>query len=226
MKGFYHKQDIVKNIGIIGSGDVGKALARGFIKYGYPVQIASRDVEKQAALKEELGNRVQVGDFAQTTSFGEILVLATKGTVALNALELCGRDNLNGKIIIDATNPIADKPPVNGVLQFTTSLDRSLMEDLQEAHPEAHFVKAFSCVGNVHMVDPDFGEIKPTMFICGDDNPAKTEVTEILDTFGWEVEDLGAVEAARVIEPLCILWCIPLFLRGESDHALKLLRKS
>jgi predicted dinucleotide-binding enzyme len=214
----------MKNIGIIGSGDVGKALARGFLKYGYATQIASRSTEKQKALKANLGDKVQVGDFAQTASFGQIIVLATRGEAAKNALELCGENNLAGKVIIDATNPIADAPPENGVLKFFSTLDRSLMEDLQEDFPAARLVKCFSCVGHAHMVDPDF-DTRPSMFICGNDQEAKADVRRILDTFGWDIEDMGGVEAARAIEPLCILWCIPLFQGKSPDHALKMLHK-
>jgi hypothetical protein len=86
-------------------------------------------------------------------------------------------------------------------------------------------VKAFSCVGNALMVNPDLGGQVPTMFICGDSAAAKQEVQEVLRQFGWEWEDLGGVEAARAIEPLCMLWCIPGFLRNQWTHAFKLLRR-
>jgi predicted dinucleotide-binding enzyme len=138
---------------------------------------------------------------------------------------MAGAENLRGKIVIDATNPIADAPPEAGVLRFFTSLDSSLMEQLQAAHPEARFVKAFNSIGNALMVNPDFGGVMPTMFICGDDADAKKAVSEILDRFGFEAEDMGGVRAARAIEPLCILWCIPGFLRNQWTHALKLLRQ-
>jgi hypothetical protein len=99
------------------------------------------------------------------------------------------------------------------------------MERLQKKVPKARFVKAFSCVGSGLMVNPDFGGVKPTMFICGNDTGAKGEVHEILDRFGWEVEDMGAVEAARAIEPLCMLWCIPGLRDNHWSHAFKLLKK-
>jgi predicted dinucleotide-binding enzyme len=126
---------------------------------------------------------------------------------------------------MDTTNPIAEAPPEKGLIKFFTSLDDSLMERLQNLAPEAHFVKAFSCVGNAFMVNPDFGGVKPTMFICGNSEQAKKEVSAILEKFGHEVEDMGGVEAARAIEPLCILWCIPGFLRNQWSHAFKLLRQ-
>lgn len=212
-------------IGILGSGDVGQALANGFIKYGNEVMVGTRSPGKLSAWKATAGKAGRVGTFAETAAFGEMIVLAAKGRTAQSTLQLAGAENLKGKTIIDTTNPIAETPPENGVLKYFTTLDSSLMEQLQSAFPEAHFVKAFSCVGNAFMVNPDFGGIKPTMFICGNDANAKTEVGKILDLFGFEVEDMGGVEAARAIEPLCILWCIPGFLRNQWTHAFRLLKK-
>jgi predicted dinucleotide-binding enzyme len=187
--------------------------------------IGTRSPEKLSEWKAKAGERGRVGSFAETTAFGDLLVLAVKGTAAKDTLKMAGAESLKGKTMIDTTNPIADAPPEKGVIKFFTSLDNSLMEQLQAAYPGARFVKAFSSVGNALMVNPDFGGIKPTMFICGNDANAKKEVSKILDLFGFEVEDLGGVEAARAIEPLCILWCIPGFLRNEWAHAFKLLKK-
>jgi len=212
-------------VAIIGSGMVGDALAGGFLKYGHQVKRASRDPSKLEAWKAAAGERASTGTFDDAARWADIVVLAVKGTGAESAVELCGPDNLASKTVIDATNPIAESPPVNGVLNFFTTFDESLMERLQNKAPRARFVKAFSCVGNAFMVDPDFDGTKPTMFICGNDDSAKAEVTAILDTFGWDIEDMGAVEAARAIEPLCILWCIPGFARNEWSHAFKLLKK-
>lgn len=147
-----------------------------------------------------------------------------KGTVAADALRAAGAANLAGKPVIDATNPIADSPPTNGVLKFFTNLDESSMERLQREFPDARFVKAFNSVGNAHMVEPQFTGGKPTMFICGNDEAAKRTVSGILDQFGWETADMGKIEAARAIEPLCMLWCIPGLLRHQWNHAFKLLK--
>ncbi len=212
-------------IGILGSGDVGKALATGFIQYGYEVMVGTRNPGKLSVWKASTGKNGKVGTFAETAAFGEMLVLAAKGTIAQSTLQLAGAENLKGKTVIVTTNPIAETPPENGVIKYFTSLDNSLMEQLQAAFPETHFVKAFSCIGNAFMVNPDFGGIKPSMFICGNHQNAKNEVSKILDLFGFEVEDMGGVEAARAIEPLCILWCIPGFLRNDWTHAFKLLKK-
>ncbi len=212
-------------VGILGSGIVAQVLANGFIKHGYEVMVGTRSPEKLAQWKAKAGTSGRVGSFAETAAFGELLVLAAKGSTAKETLHMAGAKNLSGKTVIDTTNPLAEAPPEKGVLKFFTSLDHSLMEQLQTAFPEAHFVKAFSSVGNALMVNPDFGGLKPSMFICGNDQNAKKEVGKILDLFGYEVEDMGGVEAARAIEPLCILWCIPGFLRGQWTHAFKLLKK-
>lgn len=144
---------------------------------------------------------------------------------ALDALKAAGATNLAGKPVIDATNPIADAPPANGVLKFFTSLDQTLMESLQSAFPDAHFVKAYNSVGNARMINPQFPGGKATMFICGNDDKAKAIVRGINDQFGWETTDMGMAEAARAIEPLCMLWCILGFKQNEWTHAFKLLHK-
>lgn len=211
------------SIGIIGSGIVGQTLANGFLKHGHAVMIGTNTPAKRADLQTKTAARI--GSFEETAKFGDIVVLATKGSAAAAALQAAGLANIAGKTVIDTTNPIADAAPVNGVLRFFTSLEDSLMERLQKLAPQARFVKAFNSVGNALMVNPDFNGVKPTMFICGNDRAAKDDVSAILERFGFEVEDMGAVEAARAIEPLCILWCIPGFLSNHWSHAFKLLKR-
>jgi len=214
-----------KKVGIIGSGAVGQVLANGFARHGYQVMIGTNNLAQHPELKQKTGGKAEVGTFEATARFGEILVLAAKGMAAEAALRSAGLANLQGKTIIDTTNPIADAPPVNGVLKYFTTLEDSLMERLQRVAPAGNFVKAFSSVGNAFMVNPDFGGIKPTMFICGNSAAAKAEVRTILEQFGHDIEDMGGVEASRAIEPLCILWCIPGFQRNQWTHAFRLLRK-
>ncbi len=211
------------NVGIIGSGQVAKVLAAGFLKNGYEVTMGSRDASKLEEWKKESGPKAHTGSFADAAKAGEIIVLAVAGSGAESALKQTGIDNLSGKTVIDVTNPIAAAPPVNGVLKFFTSLDESLMEKLQKQAPAAHFVKSFSCAGNAFMVDPKFPGGPPTMFICGNNEDAKSDVKHILEQFGWENADMGKAEAARAIEPLCILWCIPGLSRNDWGHAFKFL---
>jgi 8-hydroxy-5-deazaflavin:NADPH oxidoreductase len=209
-------------IGVIGSGDVGKTLAGGFLKQGHQVMVGTRTSGKLSDWAKQ-NPTVATGNFAQAAAFGDLVVLAVKGPVAADALRLAGAANLKGKTVIDACNPIEDAPPVNGVLRFFTHPNESLMEQLQREFPGAHFVKAFNSVGAASMVNPQFKAGKPTMFICGNNDPSKKQVSEILNQFGWEIADMGKAEAARAIEPLSILWCIPGFLRNDWTHAFKLL---
>ncbi|AYV58062.1 NADPH-dependent F420 reductase [Leptospira kmetyi] len=213
-----------KKIGVLGSGVVGQTLANGFLKYGAEVKIGTRDPSKLKDWLSKAGASASVGTFAEAASFGEILVLCSKGNIASEVLKLAGIDSLNGKTIIDTTNPISEEAPVNGVLKFFTSYNESLMEQLQKQAPKAHFVKCFSSVGSTLMVDPKLKDGKPSMFICGNEDSSKKIVSDILNTFGWDTEDMGKVEAARAIEPLCILWCIPGFLSQSWTHAFKLLK--
>ncbi len=213
----------MKKVAVVGSGVVGQVLADGFLKHGYSVVRASREPEKLADWLRGAGAHASTGTPAEATKSADLVVLAVKGAGAEEAVAACG-SGLDGKTVLDTTNPIGNKPPINGVLSYFTTFDESLMERLQKQAPNARFVKAFSCVGSNFMVNPSFAGTKPTMFICGSSAEAKAEAKTVLDQFGWEVEDLGAVEAARGIEPLCILWCIPGLSGKGWNHAFKLLR--
>lgn len=210
--------------GIIGSGQVGQVLAKAFVKEGFEVMLGTREKTKPEVIKFHTQNTdIHIGTFDETAAFGDILVLATAGHITENAIQMAGIENFKGKVVIDATNPIAGVP-VNGVLQFFTAMNFSLMEKLQQILPEAKLVKAFNSVGNALMYKPHFQGGKPSMFICGNDDDAKKTVTDILNSFGWETEDMGKAEAAGAIESLCILWCIPGFAKNQWQHAFKLLK--
>ncbi len=210
-------------VGVLGSGVVGKVLADGFLKHGHEVMRGSRDPAKLGEWKAGAGSKGRTGTMEEAARYGDVVVLAVKGTAAVETVAGVGAA-LDGKVVIDATNPIADAPPVNGVIRFFTGPNESLLEALQARAPKARFVKAFSCVGTALMVNPTLAGGKPTMFVCGGDVDAKRQVTGILDQFGWETEDAGGPEAARAIEPLCMLWCIPGFLKNDWVHAFKVLR--
>ncbi|WP_147205843.1 NADPH-dependent F420 reductase [Segetibacter aerophilus] len=212
-------------IGIIGSGIVGQVLAKAFLAEGNDVMLGTRNTSKEEVVKwKEQNPSAEVGTFDETAAFGELIVLATGGAITEDAITLAGVENFAGKTVIDATNPIAPEPPVNGVLKYFTDINESLMEKIQTLIPQANVVKAFSSVGNALMYKPNLKGQIPTMFICGNNAAAKQQVSNILKDFGWEAEDMGTVEAARAIEPLCILWCIPGLLRNEWMHAFKLLK--
>lgn len=213
-----------RRIGILGSGPVGTTLANGFLRHGYEVIRGSRDPDKLNDWAAHAGSHASVTTFADAARLGELLVLAVKGAAAEAVVRSCHPADLFDKTIIDVTNPIAEDPPDHGVLRFFTPPNESLMERMQRMVERAHFVKAFSSIGSDLMVNPRFGVVRPTMFICGNDAGAKAEVGRILQQFGWEAEDLGPVQAARAIEPLSLLWCLRGWARGRWDHALKILR--
>jgi 8-hydroxy-5-deazaflavin:NADPH oxidoreductase len=210
-------------IGIIGSGVVAQTLGAGFLLHGHEAMLGTRSPAKLADWARE-NPHGKVGSFAEAAQYGEVAVLAVKGTVALDAVRSAGAAHLAGKVVVDATNPIAETPPVNGVLKFFTNLEDSLLERLQREFAQVKFVKAFNSVGAPCMVNPQFAGGKPTMFICGQDAAARQTVAGILDEFGWETADMGGAEAARAIEPLCMLWCIPGFRENDWTHAFKLLK--
>jgi predicted dinucleotide-binding enzyme len=209
-------------IGIIGSGDVAKTLAAGFLKHGHEVMLGTRDPRQLAGFAQE-HPQAGLGSASEAAAFAEIAVLAVKGTAALEAVRSAAA-RLAGKTVIDATNPIADAAPTHGVLSFFTGPNESLLERLQQEFPALNFVKAFNSVGSACMIDPQFAGGPPTMFIAGDDAAAKTAVSGLLAQLGWDVADMGAGVAARAIEPLCMLWCIPGFMKNDWVHAFRLLR--
>jgi len=208
-------------IGILGSGVVARALGVGFLAQGHEVMIGSGDPRKLEEIKNSIP--VLTGTFRQAAAFGNILVLAVKGTAAMKVFSNLENSDVAHKIVIDTTNPISETPPKNGVLQYFTAQNDSLAAQLQKVQPNTHIVKAFNSVGNSFMYQPDFNGVKPTMFICGDHIESKKTVTQILDSFGWETADMGTLDAAGSIESLCILWCIRGINDHEWNHAFKLL---
>jgi len=212
----------IKRVGVLGSGDVGQTLAKGLKAHGYEVRIGSRSPAKLAAFVAE--TKIPSGSFSAGAAWGEALVLSVLGRAATEALMEALPQNLAGKPIIDTTNPISDEPPEDGVLRLFTGPNRSLMEDLQATFPQAHLVKAFNSVGSELMVNPKFPREKPTMFYCGNNTGAKAFAARIIEQFGWEGADMGTAVAARAMEPLVQLWCIPGFRENDWTHAFRMLR--
>ncbi len=212
----------LKRFGILGSGDVGQALAKGFATNGYEVRIGTRFPGKLAKFSKRTG--IPEGTFDQVAAWAEAAVLAVLGKAALEAVRLAGSENLREKLVIDTTNPISDEPPEDGVLRYFTGPNDSLMERLQSSFPQIKFVKAFNSVGSSLMVHPMLSGGPPTMFYCGNDAGAKAVVGHVIEQFGWEGVDMGGVVAARALEPLAQLWCIPGFRQDEWMHAFRLLR--
>lgn len=217
---------MAKRVGVLGSGVVGRTLAEGLLKHGYEVMLGTRDPAKgevPAWVAAHPG--AKAGTFRETAVFGEIVILAVKGLIVEEVIGQAGPDHLHGKVVIDTTNPLASEQPVNGILSFSTGPNESLGEKVQMLIPNAHVVKAFNSVGSGLMIDPKFEQGTPTMFVCGNNPAAKSTVSAICVELGWEPYDCGDIAASRALEPLCMLWCLPGFLRNDWRHAFKMLTK-
>ncbi len=207
-------------VGILGSGDVGKALARGFTSLGHEVKIGSREPQKLAQWVREAGSRASAGTFEEAARFGDLIVMATLGSGAENAIQLAGPKNFAGKVVIDAMNPLEFS---SGVPRLYAGHTDSLGEQVQRWLPDARVVKAFNTVGNAHMFRPNFPGGPPDMFLCGNDDTAKELVTQICRHFGWGVIDIGGIDGSRYLEPMCMVWVFHGFRIKSWNHAFKML---
>jgi predicted dinucleotide-binding enzyme len=210
-------------VGIIGSGEVGQHLGSGFAATGHAVKIGSREPtsEKLTKWKASAGANASTGTFEEAAQFGELIVVATLWNGTENAIRLGQAPNFVGKVVIDATNPLAfrENAPPGLALGHTDSGG----EQVQRWLPKSQVVKAFNIVGNADMFRPTFPGGPPDMFFCGDDAAAKKTVSGILGSFGWNAVDIGGIEGSRVLEGLCLLWVGYMFSTGSQHHALKML---
>ncbi len=213
-------------IGVLGSGNVGQTLAGGFLAAGHEVKLGTREPQKPEVQEwvKKGGARASAGTFAAAAEFADLALLAASWNGAQSAIDLAGVENLDGKVVIDVMNPLVFAPgkPPGLALGHTDSAG----EQVQRWLPGSHVVKAFNAVGVDHMVNPDFPGGPPDMFLCGNDAGAKRTVTEICGQLGWpSVVDLGGIESARLLEPMCVVWVLESILTGSRNHAFKLLRK-
>lgn len=212
------------NIGMLGSGDVGRVLGAGLAGLGHEVKLGSRNPaqDKLKTWAKETGPKASTGTFAEAASFGEIVILATQWTGTKSALDLAGAGNLDDKVLIDATNPlnVSSMPPTLAIAG-----NDSAGEQVQRWVPNAKVVKAFNTIGNAHMVKPAFPGGPPDMFICGDDDGAKASVTHLLEELGWSVIDIGGIEGSRYLESLAMIWILHYFQTRSDNHAFRLLKK-
>jgi len=212
-------------VGILGSGDVAQALGTGFVTLGHEVRLGSRTANnaKIGAWAKGTGGKGSTGTFADAAAFGEVVVLATLGVATVDAIQLAGPSHFDGKVVIDATNPLAFS--AQGVPSLAIGHTTSQGEVNQKALPKAHVVKAFNTVGNACFFRPKFRDGPPDMYICGNDAGAKQTVERILHDFGWpSVLDIGGIEGSRELESLCILWVKSAFKVGNFKVAYRLLR--
>jgi 8-hydroxy-5-deazaflavin:NADPH oxidoreductase len=206
-------------LGILGTGAVGKTLAAGLNGMGHEVMVGTRDPGEtmSRADPDQFGNppfsawrrehpEVELGTFDEAAAHGEMVVNATSGVVSLEALEVAGEENLNGKVLVDVSNPLdfsQGMPPT-----LSVSNTDSLGEQIQRRFVDARVVKTLHTMNAYLMVDPaQLAGADHTVFVCGDNAEAKAEVTELLRGFGWtDILDLGDISAARGTEMLMPIW--------------------
>ncbi len=209
-------------VAILGTGTVGQHLARGFIGLGHQVIVGTRDPKGDSAQKAlaAIGPGARAATFAEAARAADFAVLATSWEGTESAVKLAGADNLAGKLVIDAVNPLA---MVDGKPALALGHTTSAAEVVQGWLPRSHVVKAFNTIGAAHMVQPRQAGGPPTMFIAGNDTGAKAQVTQILGAFGWDTVDIGGLDGARLLEPLAMLWIRYAFQNQHWTHAFKLL---
>lgn len=219
------------NIGVLGTGVVGKTIATALTEKGHNVRLGSRSAtnEKAAAWVKKSNNHATQGDFNDAAAFGDIVFLCLNGAHALDAVRSIDAESINGKIVIDVTNPLdfsKGMPP--GLLQEYSG-STSLGEEIQKALPGAKVVKTFNTVTCNVMVNPKLvNNGDHTLFICGNDVDAKNKVKHFLvDTFGWKPEnllDLGSIQSARGTEAYVPFWVMMMQTLGSPMFNIKVVK--
>ncbi|MGP3998907.1 NADPH-dependent F420 reductase [Streptomyces sp. 8N706] len=194
--------------GVLGTGDVGRTLAGKLVELGHEVVLGSRtkENERARAWAAEAGARAAAGTFADAAAFGQAVVNGVNGRVALTALEAAGAGNLAGKLLVDVCNPLAFE---EGRLRLSPVENDSVGAQIQRAFPDARVVKALNTVNCQVMVDPGLVPGDHQLFICGDDEEAKSATVALVGEFGWPPErviDLGGIATARCTEMLMPFW--------------------
>jgi len=212
-----------KRVGVLGSGDVAKALGRGFAVHGYDVMLGTRDPKKLDAWKKEVHGKVAVGSFAEAAAHGNVVVLATHGGATEAVLDQAGPRGFKGKLVLDATNPLDFSKGMPPGLLF--GLTDSLGERVQRKLPDAKVVKCFNTVSNIKMVDPKFTSGPARMWICGNDAEAKHAAEKILQELGWAgAIDVGGIDGARWLEAMVPLWVRVGAALNTWEHMLQVVK--
>jgi predicted dinucleotide-binding enzyme len=196
-------------IGVLGTGSVGRTIGTKLVELGHEVMMGSRSATNEHAAEwvASAGSGASQGAFADATAFGELVFNCTSGMVSLEVLSAAGEENISGKVLVDVSNPLdfsKGRPPTLSVCN-----DDSIGEQIQRAFPEVRVVKALNTVNAAIMVDPASIPGEHDIFMCGNDDGAKAQVSELLQSFGWPTErivDLGDITAARGQEMYLPLW--------------------
>jgi len=197
----------MKNAAILGTGMVGDAIGTKLLSLGYKVMMGSRTANNENALNWSVrnGENASQGTFAEAAAFGELIFNCTSGKASLEALQLAGRENLQGKILVDVANPLDFSKGIPPSLSICNT--DSLGEVIQRQFTETKVVKALNTVNCQLMVNPGLLSEPGCLFICGNDQDAKVIVNKLLQSFGWEkIIDLGDITAARGSEQLLPIW--------------------
>jgi len=212
-----------KRMGILGSGDVARALGRGFAAHGYDVMLGTREPKKLDSWRKETRGKVAVGSVAQAAAHGDVVVVATHGAATEAVLDAAGPRNFRGKLVLDATNPLDLSHGMPPGLLF--GLTDSLGERVQRKLPDAKVVKCFNTVSNVRMIDPKFSGGPARMWICGNDAEAKRSAEAIVREVGWAgVLDVGGIDAARWLEAMVPLWVRAGLALNTWEHVLQVVK--
>jgi predicted dinucleotide-binding enzyme len=209
-------------IGIIGSGIVGQQLGIGMVRLGHDVKIGTRDPSKLNDWLKKVGDKASVGNDEDAAKFGELIVLCTRWIGTENAINLAGKSNFSGKVVMDVTNPLLPGTPPG----FDASPGNSGGEKIQNWLPDSKVVKAFNIINAYIMINPHRDEGDPDLFICGNDNNAKNQIIKFAEGWGWKsIIDLGEISEAYWLETLTMLWVHYGFKFNIWSHAFKLLKK-
>lgn len=212
-------------IGIVGSGDVAQSLSLGLVDIGHDVMLGTRypDKKELKSWSKQVGKKGSIGSTTEAADFGDTVILAIAWHAAENVLAQI-RPESAGKIVIDVTNPLQfndDQAP-----SLTVGHSISGGELVQQSLPDSHVVKTLNIINHKNMVQPNYKEGKPTMFMCGNNESAKNHTGELLISLGWsDIVDLGEIEKSRLLEPLCLLWVEYGVSRDTWDHAFSVLQK-
>jgi predicted dinucleotide-binding enzyme len=211
-------------IGILGSGVVGQQLGLGFTRLGHDAMIGTRNPSKLSDWKDNAGRKAYVDNFTNTAKFGEVIVLATRWEGTKNVIEMAGKNNFSGKVVIDVTNPLDFSkgfPP-----GMEAAIGNSGGEQIQRWLPDAKVVKAFNIISAHTMCSPKMEEGTPDLFIAGNDKTAKGLVTSFAKEWDWKnVYDMGDISQSYWLEALAMLWINFGHNNNQWNHAFKLLRK-
>jgi predicted dinucleotide-binding enzyme len=211
---------------VLGTGEVGRTLGGKLVELGHEVALGSRTKGNPAAAKwaESAGTGARTGTFAEAASAGEVVVNAVGGRVALAALEAAGAEHLDGKVVLDVSNPMAFE---DGRLRLSPVESDSVGEQIQRAFPHARVVKSLNTVNCQVMVEPSLVPGEHQVFVSGEDAEAKAQVTALLGEFGWpahRVLDLGGIESARAVEMVLPLWLSLFQNLGHAEFNLEVRR--